>query len=186
MKTMSLEELRAQARLTYRYWHLYLVLRLREVTQHLSATQREELGDITPPNALMGLLHTHGLLSGEENFPLIPPPDALELPDRTLFFQRIDTSLYAMSGDHQLELMRVEASFLDYIEEAATVLNGLLTTLDAETVLAMARYWAVLQGASVLNWQPSTLETRTQTGQTPLLPARKRGKGAFRDANQGS
>ena len=43
-KTPNLDELRGQARSSYRYWHIYLMLRLREVEQHLTPAEKEEVG----------------------------------------------------------------------------------------------------------------------------------------------
>jgi hypothetical protein len=80
MNDASLHELRAQARITYRYWHIFLMLRLREIETHLTQAERDVLGQVVAPkpmNLLTATLIEYDLLMGDETLPDIPLPPPL-------------------------------------------------------------------------------------------------------------
>ena len=52
----NLADLRAHARLTYRYWIIYLILRLRELEQHLDPSEQAFLLPTRPMNELEELV----------------------------------------------------------------------------------------------------------------------------------
>lgn len=183
MSNPSLHELRAQARITYRYWHIYLMLRLREIETHLTQAERDELGEVIAPkpmNLLTATLIEYGLLTGDENLPDISPPAPLDLPDGDLVFYVIDASLYVICDRQRLELMRVDVSHADVLQEACHIFNQMLNELAPDVVLECARWWAMLQGARTLDWQTSDSPAPKQKNITPNLPKRNRGRGAMR------
>jgi hypothetical protein len=183
MNDASLHELRAQARITYRYWHIYLMLRLREIETHLTQAERDELGQVVAPkpmNLLTATLIEYDLLMGDETLPDIPLPPPLALPEGTLGFYVLETSLYAISDKQRLALMRVDAHDVDALQEACEIFNTMLEELAPDMVLDCARWWALLQGAVALDWQNSDATAPAQRTKSPRLPKRSRGKGLMR------
>jgi hypothetical protein len=129
--TPNLADLRSQARLTYRYWPIYLHLRLREVEQHLTAAERQALAG--PPSNLAVLVQ-YGLWKAEESVPKQLEVSGLAWPAAELCFFRVGpclsakgflkafVSLDAVAADagivQRLELLRVrteDAASLDII-----------------------------------------------------------------------
>jgi hypothetical protein len=208
--TPSLDALRAQAQANFRYWHIYLMLRWREVEQHLSASDRQALPPLpltTPESLDTHLLRTYGLLTGEEVLPTIAPLPTLAPLVADDFFYRVGVTLttrgfltacvsldyvsvYAGQVAH-LELLRVQPEDEASLQTAQTALQQMAHDHSHEIALQAARLWAVLQGAiPATNWQAvpnDALATflpkdSSATAQvTPSLPPRKRGKGQFRD-----
>lgn len=172
----NLDDLRATARLTYRYWPIYLMLRLRELEQHLPPDQRPPL-DFVDSNtaALWKLLRRGGLWT--DTPPAITGPPSLPLDGGNLQFTLCDTEtdarLVAVNGERQVDVMRVPPAAAAALRTAADRLNGLTTDADAQTVLDAARLWAVAHGARALNWHPA--DNRTRQSQP-----RRRGRGRYR------
>ncbi len=185
----SLDELRDHARRTYRYWPIYLVLRLRELEQHLDPDNRPALlsasGTLPPPD-VSGLVQA-GLWRGR-----IPagttPPSSLTIPDgATLCFEVQTTSdtatLVALAQGvyeiHQVEIMRVPFAHKDVLTKAVDHFN-LVVLSDPVAALDAARLWATLHGARALDWQQVSVAITDTASPTPSLPPRRRGKGQFR------
>lgn len=168
--TQSLDELRSQARLTYRYWHIYLTLRLREVEQHLTPAQRAELSGNSAPQSRFNLqlLVNSGLWKAGEPMPDLPQLPSLSLPAAENYFFRVGNSLNASGFSKQyisldvvaltsetvlrLELMRVRAEDSEMLELACTILNRIAHEFSTELAFEAGRGWAFLHGARVLNW----------------------------------
>ena len=155
----NLDDLRATARLTYRYWPIYLMLRLRELEQHLPPDQRPPLDFVDSDTAaLWKLLRRGGLWTDAP--PAITGPPSLPLDGDSVQFTLCDTEadarLVAVNGEQQVDVMRVPNAAAAALRTAADRLNGLTTDADAQTVLDAARLWAAAHGARTLNWQPTT------------------------------
>jgi hypothetical protein len=202
MKAPSIDELRTQARRTYRYWHLYLLLRLREVEQHLTPAQRDELGsvlglatDTAPPlpAAVAGswdvsLLVEYRLLQGDEPLPNTPPPPPLRwIEGECRGFVVNDTALeFSLETDQQqyrVELLRTTHQHSAVLQAAATIFNQLTFELTPQTALETAQLWAALHGARPLDWHSTPLIPTVTTSPTPTLPLRRRGRGFMRTPN---
>jgi len=180
--TTNLADLRAHARLTYRYWSIYLILRLRELEQHLDPAERPPLLTMHATHAPQGIevLHELGLWEGD-----MPPeadtPPLLTLPDDTsLRFAVVTTThhatLVARTPTQQVDLLCSPIAHHPTLTESADRFNELAPTLPREALVA-ARLWAACHGSRALMWRElaSTLEA------TAPLPSRRRGKGIFRN-----
>lgn len=181
--TPGLDELRSQARQTFRYWPIYLMLRLREVEQHLTPAQRDELGPVAgfdslsvaaslpariPPDGRVALLIEYGLLTGEEPIRDISV-DSIPLPDADACFFRAGAALintqfqrgyvsldFVMRQEATLarmELLRTTAIFSEAIASAAEVFNRMSVDLSAEVAFEAARCYSAVHGARRLEWQ---------------------------------
>ena len=184
----SLDELRDHARRTYRYWPIYLVLRLRELEQHLDPDNRPALlgsGSVTLPD-VSGLVQA-GLWRGRIPAATTPPP-SLIIPDGvTLCFEVqmvSDTAtLVALAQGayeiHQVEIMCVPSTHEDVLTKAVDHFNRVVLS-DPIAALDAARLWAALHGARTLDWQQVSVVATDTASSTPSLPPRRRGKGQFR------
>jgi hypothetical protein len=172
--TQSLEDLRSQARLTFRYWPIYLQLRLREVEQHLSPAERQALGTHPPqlapqnPRVDLSILLEYGLWKAEEIVPEITEPPLLALPVADDYFFRVGTtltqkgfvqafvSLDAVAVQRgnilRLELLRVRVEDSASLHLAGKLFNRIATDLSVKIALQSARLWALLHGARLLQW----------------------------------
>jgi hypothetical protein len=218
--TPGLDELRGQARRTYRYWPIYLMLRLREVEQHLTPTQIDELGPVVgfdplasaslpariPSDGRLALLVEYGLLT-DDVYPLDLPVNALPLPAADDYLFRTGVSLIngqwnssCVSLDfvaHQantllrIELLRTATSCSELVTTIVEVFTRISIDLSADVAFDAARYYALIHGARVLDWQPVPAhlaaqflpEVHSTNGTEPVLPRRRRGRGHFRTPN---
>jgi hypothetical protein len=200
VKAPSIDELRMQARRTYRYWPLYLLLRLREVEQHLTSTQRDELGSVLGEAALPSapaaitdgwdtrLLVEYGLLQGDEPLPTTPPPPTLRwLDGECRGFIVNGTALeFIMETEQQqvrVELLRTTHQHSQTLHEAAAILNQMAFELTPQTALETARLWAAWHGSRRLDWHSTPLMPTITPALTPSLPPRRRGRGFMRTPN---
>ena len=186
--TASLDELRDHARRTYRYWPIYLVLRLRELEQHLDPDDRPALlgsSGATLPD-VSGLVQA-GLWRGRVPAGTASPP-TLTIPDgATLCFEVQTTSdtatLVALAQGayeiQQVEIMRVPSAHEDVLTKAVEYFNRVVLS-DSVAALDTARLWAALHGARALDWQQVSVTTTDTASPTPSLPPRRRGRGQFR------
>jgi hypothetical protein len=186
--TASLDELRDHARRTYRYWPIYLVLRLRELEQHLDPDDRPTLlgsGGATLPD-ISGLVQA-GLWRGRVPAGTVSPP-SLTIPDgATLCFEVQTTSdtatLVALAQGayeiHQVEIIRVPSVHEDALQVVVDYFNRVVLS-DPIAALDAARLWAALHGARALDWQQVSVTTNDTASPTLSLPPRRRGKGQFR------
>jgi hypothetical protein len=202
----SLASLRQQARASFRYWHIYLYLRLREVEQHLRPSERHS----TPhAPAELELLWAYGLWAEDDTMPDPTPLPALALPTAERYSFRVGVSLgqrgflpafvsldaVALQGAQvlRLELVRVRLEDADTLALAGALFNRMASEFSFAVAMASARLWAHLHGARALQWgavasqhlaqfAPEVpLPEVTPTTTSAPLPARKRGKGVFRD-----
>jgi hypothetical protein len=182
MSQQNLAELRAQARMTYRYWHIYLMLRLREIEQHLAPEERATLSLPAPtakPDAR--ILHEAGLLPEGALLAEIP---TLTIPEATHHSFLVQPqwdgthTLLAQADEHTLLIMRVLAEHHATLNDACERFNALLYQHDAQAIFPLAQAWAISQGARRLEWQPAN---HPPTPHTPALPKRRRGRGRFRE-----
>ena len=184
----SLAALRDHARHTYRYWPIYLVLRLREIEQHLDPDNRPVLlgsGGSTLPD-VSGLVEAglwRGAISADTTF-----SSPLSIPDGAILCFEVQSTgdvvtLVAVAQTtisiHQVELMRVPSSHEDVLKKAIEYFNQVLLS-DPVAALNAARLWAALHGARALDWQQVSVTTSDTASPTPSLPPRRRGKGQFR------
>ncbi len=173
--SQSLEDLRSQARLTFRYWHIYLYLRRREVEQHLSVQQQRTLAGNLPqlapknPPVDLAILLEYGLWKEDEQM-----PDVAELPPFTLpvaesYFFRVGVSLgqrgflpsfvsldaIAVQQDNvlRLELLRSRLEDAEPLPLAGKLFNRIASELSLDVALESARLWAFLHGARLLQWR---------------------------------
>jgi len=185
----SLEELRDHARQTYRYWPIYLVLRLRELEQHLDPDDRPALlgssGGATLPD-VSGLVQA-GLWRGRIPAGTTSPP-SLNIPDGASPCFEVQTAsetatLVALAQGayeiHQVEIMRVPSAHEDVLTKAVEYFNCVVLS-DPVAALDTARLWATLHGARALDWQQVSVTTTDTASPTPSLAPRRRGKGQFR------
>ena len=185
----SLDELRDHARRTYRYWPIYLVLRLRELEQHLDPDDRPALlgsGVGSPLTNVSGLVQA-GLWRGRIPASITPPP-TLTIPDgATLCFEVRTVSdtvtLVALAQGayeiHQVEIMRVPSAHEDVLQGAVDYFNRVVLS-DPMATLDNARLWATLHGARTLDWQQVSVAATDTASSIPSLLPRRRGKGQFR------
>jgi hypothetical protein len=138
MSQQNLAELRAQARMTYRYWHIYLMLRLREIEQHLAPEERATLSLPAPtakPDAR--ILHEAGLLPEGASLAEI---SMLTIPEATHHSFLVQPqwdgthTLLAQADDHTLPLMRVPAEHHATLNDACERFNALLLQHDAQAI----------------------------------------------------
>ena len=186
--TASLDELRDHARLTYRYWPIYLVLRLRELEQHLDPDDRPALlgSSTTTLPDVSGLVEA-GLWRGRVPAGTTSPP-SLNIPDGASLCFEVQTAsetatLVALAQGtyeiHQVEIMRVPSAHEDVLIKAVDHFNSVVLS-DPVAALDTARLWAVLHGARALDWQQVSVTTTDTASPTLSLPPRRRGKGQFR------
>jgi hypothetical protein len=174
--SQSLDDLRSHARLSYRYWPIYLYLRLREVEQHLTAAERAELGNVQPKleaKAIkidLTILIEYGLWKEDEIVPEIDEPDPSELPPAENYFFRVGASLRSkgLSQDFcslnlvavlvekmlHLELLRVRNADAQTLITAGKLFNRIAEEVSPQVAFESARLWAALHGARSLNWLP--------------------------------
>ena len=175
----NLADLRAHARLTYRYWIIYLILRLRELEQHLDPSEQAFLLPTRPMNELEELVKL-GLWEGAMP-PDVQPPPILILPDsESVRFEVVTTphhaTLIAQTATQQVDLLCSPIDYHPTLTESAARFNQMAPTLPREALLA-ARLWAACHGSRALMWRElaSTLDASAP------LPNRRRGKGLFRN-----
>lgn len=207
--TPSLDELRSQARRTFRTWPIYLMLRLRDVEQHLPPAQRAELGPIVgidTPDPIMPLpesiardgrltlLIEYGLLP-EQDKRSEPLPVLTERPPVTTCRFYVEAQPYGVAlmceAQHEadvlrLELLRTDGAYIDDLKMAATLFMDIQTDVSSDAALEAARLWAVLHGSRQLAWE--TIRTHDSEPKGPArplvpLPPRRRGRGQFRSPN---
>jgi hypothetical protein len=207
--TPSLDELRSQARRTFRTWPIYLMLRLRDVEQHLTPAQRVELGPVLgfgAPNPMvplpeaiardgrLTLLIEYGLLPEQDEWSE-PLPMLAERPPITTCRFEIETQTSGVSlmceAQHEADLLRLEllcteAAYNHDLKMAATLFMSIQTDVSSDAALEAARLWAVLHGGRQLAWE--TVKTRDADTNGPAMPAaalppRRRGRGLFRSPN---
>ena len=192
--TQSLDELRAQARRTFRYWPIYLMLRLREVEQHLTPQERTQLGAIpgtqpllVTPNSLhpdTAILVEYGLLDGSEDLPEVQSPPPLELPPADDYLFRVGTTLSGnrlksitisldfvallASQPLRVELMRVREQDSRTLQIAGEAFTQMSTDISPQAALEAARLWAVLHGSRLLDW--STIPAEVMADFLPTTP----------------
>jgi hypothetical protein len=181
----SLDDLRVQARLTYRYWPIYLMLRLREIDQHLTLAQLAELGSLPemPKTTLpitrsaatsatvTALLVEYGLLSESDLPPAVALPFLSPLAAADYRFQAgptwsgqqfhptwmaLDVLAYQNNTLLHLELLRTTTDHLNDLKTAASTFTQMSADLSPNTALEAARMWAALHGSRALTWQPVT------------------------------
>jgi len=206
--TPSLDELRSQARRTFRTWPIYLMLRLRDVEQHLTPAQRAELGPVLgfgAPDSIMplpqsiardgrlALLIEYGLLPEEEHW-TEPLPILAERPPVTACHFQVATLTNGVAlmceAQHEadllrLELLRTEATYAHDLVTATTIFMQIQADVSSDAALEAARLWAALHGSRQLTWETvKTLdvEANGQTRSAALSP-RRRGRGQFRSPN---
>ena len=185
--TASLDELRDHARRTYRYWPIYLVLRLRELEQHIDPDDRPALlgSSVAILPDVSGLVQA-GLWRGRVPAGTTSPP-SLAIPDgATLCFevQTTDTAMLVALAQgtyeiQQVEIMRVPLAHQDVLTKAVDHFNRVVLS-DPKAALDAARLWAALHGARALDWQQVSVTATDTASPTPSLPPRRRGKGQFR------
>jgi hypothetical protein len=175
----SLEELQAQARRNFRYWPIYLMLRLREVEQHLSATERDQLGKLGSTEADLehkashdldiAILLEYGLLAGDEALAKIASPKPIPIPEAQIYsfrtgmsliagqlkaaFQSLDFVAVLPQASQRLEILRVPAHETDVLHTATRIFTAMQEELSLEVALEAARLWAALHGARLLAWE---------------------------------
>jgi hypothetical protein len=173
-RTQSLDDLRVQARLTFRYWPIYLMLRQREVDRHLTTQERQLLGTTRPTvvwvesNKTVELLTRYGLW--REGLPMDEKQkiEYLTLPEGGQYFFRVGKSLtthgfqsktvsldvvsVAANGVKRLELMRVQVSDRNTLEIACKLLNRIAEEFTFDLAVNSARWWAAAQGSRLLTW----------------------------------
>jgi len=187
----SLDELRAQARQTFRYWPIYLMLRLRQLEQHLSPEERAHLGmgdTQEVPRLRTGdtaILREYGLLSGDEALPVVDvPPAVIPLADSYRLEVRASgatVSLFMLADSASVELLRVRTQDQATLEDAAQAFQRMSDELSPQMAYDAARLWAALHGARLLDWISPAQEQAPEQSLTLALPPRKRGRGAFRE-----
>lgn len=190
----NLDDLRAQARLTFRYWPLYLMLRLREIEPHLSDMQRQALGVHTTGFDLREVIAAGLWTAGQAHEGAVAPLALQVPPDTTLYFdvqtgvQHVELEVLAegQTGSWGVMLMRCPPAAHDTLRIAASKLDAWQRTHGAQAALDVARLWAALQGARALDWTSRDTvapTTATELRGTQSLPprTRKRGRGSFRD-----
>ena len=188
--TSNLDELRDHARRTYRYWPIYLVLRLRELEQHLDPDDRPALlspsGGSTLPDA-SGLVQA-GLWQGRIPAGTLSPPP-ITIPDGATLCFEVQTApdtvtLVALAQGtheiHQVEIMRVPSAHQDVLDLAVDYFNRVVLS-DPVAALDVARLWATMHGARVLGWQQVSVAATKTASPSTSLPQRRRGKGLFRN-----
>ncbi|MEO0564395.1 MAG: hypothetical protein AAF125_19985 [Chloroflexota bacterium] len=185
----SLEELRDHARLTYRYWPIYLMLRLRELEQHIDPDKRPtpfgSSGRAIAPD-VAGLVQAGLWRSRIPADTTSPPP--LTIPDEATLCFEVETSsdtatLVALAqGTHeiqQVKIMRVPSPHEDVLTKAVDHFSRVALS-DPIAALDMARLWAALHGARALDWQQVSVSAPKTASPDVPLPRRRRGKGQFR------
>lgn len=199
--TSSLDELRSQARRTFRTWPIYLMLRLRDVEQHLTSAQRAELGPVlgfdtpdsqgtmlasTIPDERLALLIEYGLLPRDVVIPNAMPALIAHPPLTTCHFYtqtQNDSAVLICEIQHegvaqQVELMRTEPIYADDLALAADLFGQIHSDVSPIAALESAQRWAVLHGSRQLPW--TILEVQASNTKMPTLPPRRRGRGQFR------
>ena len=182
--TPSLDDLRAQARRTFRYWPIYLMLRVREVEQHLTPAQLAELGSLvsvsqgageaeivlTSPSQQhdprISLLTEYGLLPADLSLPDSLPsiPEQPDIIDCTFRCEASDKSIQlicesSFRGESmQLNLLRTDVSGRSDVELVALQLNRIQQEVSAGVALEVAQLWSLLHGCRQLPWKPVTSE----------------------------
>ncbi len=164
--TPSLDELRSQARRTFRTWPIYLMLRLRDVEQHLTPAQRAALGPVLgvgTPDPIMPLpesIARDGRLTLLIEYRLLPDEDLLLKPLPVLAERPAVTTCHfhvaaqsagvalMCEAQHEadvlrLELLRTEGSYIDDLKTAATLFMNIQTDVSSDATLEAARLWAV-------------------------------------------
>jgi hypothetical protein len=174
--TQSLDDLRSHARLSYRYWPIYLYLRLREVEQHLTDAERAELGETKPKlqartsNLDLSILIEYGLWSEDEIVPEVDEPTYNELAVAEQYMFRVGASL-TIKGFSQdfyslnlvailteqvlhLELLRVRNTDAQTLSTSGKLFNRIADEISPQVAYESAQLWAALHGARSLNWLP--------------------------------
>jgi hypothetical protein len=174
--SQSLDDLRSHARLSYRYWPIYLYLRLREVEQHLTSAERAALGEPKPKvgttatNLDLSILIEYGLWKEDEIVPEIDEPALSELPSAENYLFRVGASLTSKGFSQDfcslnlvavlaeqalhLELLRVRNTDARTLSTAGKLFNRIAEEVSPQVAYESARLWAALHGARSLNWLP--------------------------------
>ena len=184
--TASLDDLRTHARRTYRYWPIYLMLRLREIEQHLDPAAREPVLPASTPSPDLVALVAAGLWSGTIPANWVAPPALTVAADALLTFDVVtdETAVLvavAVSEDQtdRLDLLRTPPAYHEPLVAAAAHFTRLATD-NADHALALARLWSTLHGARALNWRTTASTAPPSATTAPPLPHRRRSKGLFR------
>jgi len=155
--TDGLTQIQEKSRLTFRYWPILLVLRVREIEQHMET--EGERGLLGPPTA-QTLLRQYDLWNGREDDMTTPPK--VEMPAGSNLVFAVDetdggTVLSATATDvketWRLDLMRVPPEHADLLSRAADTFNRMRNDHAPGAALDAARLWGALHGARSLSWR---------------------------------
>ncbi len=174
-------ELAQQARWAYRYWPLFLVRRVRQLERHAGGhflTVIPPSSRAPIPSSTRWVAESEVEILREYDLPLpnelphVLMPNLMRLPAAercwfhagplpgdnplyTLDLLRLEKKRPSQSVEprcFRLEVMRVEAHFGWYLDDAARCLDRMAARLDYELTLQAARIWSVLHGGEPQNW----------------------------------
>lgn len=159
----DIQQLQTQARRSYRYWPVLLVLRIRHLEQHVSAEQLADLPLLmtssgTAPD--LSILTEYGLPTPEQ-LPSLTVPELEDCPAAHAYFFRVGQGddfitldlLRSSKSDYlAYELLRMTLEDHWYLGKAVVCLDRMLADLSPPEALRQAKLWSLLHGGMPQSW----------------------------------
>ena len=159
----DMQQLQTQARRSFRYWPVLLVLRMRQLEQHVTSEQLADLPLLMTSSGIVpdvSVLTEYGLPTPEQ-LPSLAMPELEECPPaRSYFFRAGKGENYATldllrSSDaeyHTYETMRMALEDQRYLQKAAVCLDRIIADLGPAEALRQAKLWSLLHGCVPQSW----------------------------------
>ena len=159
----DMQQLQTQARRSYRYWPVLLILRMRHLEQHVSAEQLADLPLLTASSGTVldvSILTEYGLPTPEQ-LPSLTVPQLEDCPAARSYFFRVgqgenyvtlDLLRSSESDYHAYELLRMTPEDHWYLGKAVVCLDRMLAALGPPEALRQAKLWSLLHGGMPQSW----------------------------------
>ena len=188
----DMQQLQTQARRSFRYWPVLLILRMRQLEQHVTSEQLADLPSLTTSSGTVPdvSILTEYRLPTPEQLPSLVMPELEDCPPARSYFFRVGKGTdYATldllrSSDeyHIYETMRMTLEDQRYLQKAVVCLDRIIADLGPPEALRQAKLWALLHGCVPQSWEIVPQSEQELIEHTPVPePVETQTNGIFSD-----
>jgi hypothetical protein len=161
--TDNMQQLQTQARRSYRYWPVLLILRMRHLEQHVTTEQLAELPLLTMSSGAVldvSILTEYGLPTPDQ-LPSLAIPELEDCPAARSYFFRVgqgenyvtlDLLRSSDSEYYAYEVLRMTLEDHWYLQKAVVCLDRILADLGPSEALRQAKLWSLLHDGMPQSW----------------------------------